>query len=723
MPSPSHRPNSFKANRVFTDRDTPRALFVDAYNKLQNADEYRVLNFTGIGGQGKSALCGEFEKYLIKQQTDIYHPLAWAKLNFEDNTKRQPVAALLSLRFQLADTGKIWFPAFDLAFSRYFALTQAGRDLKTAHPELFKQPHDLLQEAATATEGLSGVPLLGFLLKKGYQAQQYLKLEQWKTKRGDALLADLENFAPYELESKLAMYLGADIADWLHTDLDQKPRRVVLLYDTYEALWRDHPLKTDILVDKWVRNLVAETPEALHVILGRDALIWETYEPQEWQGIITHEILDNLSDADAEQFLLAVPIEEAAIRERIIAGANGIPFYLNLQVDQYESSQRQDQIPNPNDYGGQEPELLIRFMNHLPDAMRQALRVASCAQWLDEALFLALSEKFLGGKASISFHELTLYSFWTNKNQRYYLHNVMRDYLQITYRTQEALLYEQVHKYLFTHYDQALSALTSARELTDLHGEALLQGIYHLEQYEYQQYPYWLSQYTKFFYRAGYYALLDNPLERALITLREIGDKAGEGATLNNISQIYDARGDYDTALTYLQQSLSIRQQIGDKAGEGTTLNNMATTAYARGDYDTALTYLQQSLSIRQQIGDKAGEGATLNNISQIYDARGDYDTALTYLQQSLSIRQQIGDKAGLCATLFNTGRLHWQNEATEQAIGSWVTVYVIAKQINLAQALAALEELAEQLDLPNGLEGWEALAEKLKTASELSLP
>jgi tetratricopeptide (TPR) repeat protein len=259
----------------------------------------------------------------------------------------------------------------------------------------------------------------------------------------------------------------------------------------------------------------------------------------------------------------------------------------------------------------------------------------------------------------------------------------MRDYLQITYRTQEALLYEQVHKYLFTHYDQALSALTSARELTDLHGEALLQGIYHLEQYEYQQYPYWLSQYTKFFYRAGYYALLDNPLERALITLREIGDKAGEGATLNNISQIYDARGDYDTALTYLQQSLSIRQQIGDKAGEGTTLNNMATTAYARGDYDTALTYLQQSLSIRQQ----------------------------------------IGDKAGLCATLFNTGRLHWQNEATEQAIGSWVTVYVIAKQINLAQALAALEELAEQLDLPNGLEGWEALAEKLKTASELSLP
>jgi hypothetical protein len=34
---------------------------------------------------------------------------------------------------------------------------------------------------------------------------------------------------------------------------------------------------------------------------------------------------------------------------------------------------------------------------------------------------------------------------------------------------------------------------------------------------------------------------------------QEIGDKSGEGTTLNNISQIYDARGDYDTALSYLQ--------------------------------------------------------------------------------------------------------------------------------------------------------------------------
>jgi tetratricopeptide (TPR) repeat protein len=149
-------------------------------------------------------------------------------------------------------------------------------------------------------------------------------------------------------------------------------------------------------------------------------------------------------------------------------------------------------------------------------------------------------------------------------------------------------------------------------------------------------------------------------LQQSLSIQQEIGDKRGEGTTLNNISQIYDAQGDYETALIYLQQSLSIQQEIGDKRGEGATLNNLATPSYARGDYETALTYLQQSLRIRQGIGDKRGEGTTLNNISQIYDARGDYETALTYLQQSLSIQQEIGDKSGEGTTLNNLATLSY---------------------------------------------------------------
>ena len=211
--------------------------------------------------------------------------------------------------------------------------------------------------------------------------------------------------------------------------------------------------------------------------------------------------------------------------------------------------------------------------------------------------------------------------------------------------------------------------------------------------------------------RAGMYRTL---LDDWLLPLAKANDLQIRADALNQIGVQYFHLGQYDTALDLLQQSLAITQQIGDKSGEGSTLNNMGEISRMRGDYDNALDFLKQSLAITQQIGDKSGEGRTLNNLSQIYSARGDYDTALDFLKQSLAIQQQIGDVAGLCATLFNIGHIHLQNEEVAEAIQTWITVYGIAQKINLANVLQALEELAEGIGLEGSLQGWERLAQQM---------
>jgi len=227
-----------------------------------------------------------------------------------------------------------------------------------------------------------------------------------------------------------------------------------------------------------------------------------------------------------------------------------------------------------------------------------------------------------------------------------------------------------------------------------------------------------LSNMSAIFQARGDYDKALGYLEQSLTITQEIGDRLTEGATLNNMSTIAHARGDYDKALRYLEQSLAIAQEVGDRSGEGTTLNNMATIAHARSDYDKALGYLEQSLAIQQEIGDRSGEGTTLNNMSTIAHARGDYDKALGYLEQSLAIRQEIGDARGLCATLINIGHINWQNDEQDKAFATWLKAYELAKKINFAQALEALEGLAEQLGLPGGLKGWEALLIKSKNDS-----
>lgn len=71
----------------------------------------------------------------------------------------------------------------------------------------------------------------------------------------------------------------------------------------------------------------------------------------------------------------------------------------------------------------------------------------------------------------------------------------------------------------------------------------------------------------------------------------------------------------------------SICVTVEDKTGEARALNNISQIYKAKGDYDTALSYLQRSLTICETIENKTGEAAALNNISQIYKAKGDHDT------------------------------------------------------------------------------------------------
>jgi len=71
-----------------------------------------------------------------------------------------------------------------------------------------------------------------------------------------------------------------------------------------------------------------------------------------------------------------------------------------------------------------------------------------------------------------------------------------------------------------------------------------------------------------------------------------------KGVTLTNIGNIYYARGDYDTALRYLERSLKISEQIGDIAGEAITCFNMAKIFAQTGKIDKAIPLVERTVEI-----------------------------------------------------------------------------------------------------------------------------
>ena len=74
---------------------------------------------------------------------------------------------------------------------------------------------------------------------------------------------------------------------------------------------------------------------------------------------------------------------------------------------------------------------------------------------------------------------------------------------------------------------------------------------------------------------------------------------------------MYDGLGDRQQALDYYQQALPIRREVGDRAGEAATLNNIGLVYDGLGDRQRALDYYQQALPILREVGDRAGEAVT----------------------------------------------------------------------------------------------------------------
>ncbi len=89
-----------------------------------------------------------------------------------------------------------------------------------------------------------------------------------------------------------------------------------------------------------------------------------------------------------------------------------------------------------------------------------------------------------------------------------------------------------------------------------------------------------------------------------MLAIKDIGDTQGEGVTLNNISQIYKARGDYDNALKYLLLSLNIMKDIGDKKGEGVTLANLAMLFLELDKQEEAFKCIREVININLKLND-----------------------------------------------------------------------------------------------------------------------
>ena len=208
----------------FTDREEPKRLFLEKLTTPQAPDEYRLLTFYGVGGQGKSALFHYFQDKRVDQEEKLFS--AWAEqhgelpeyriasVNFRNSRfQTNPAAALMELRHGFIGTG-IDFFRFDLAFSYYLGKNASKLTLETEYPSLFRDDHELIFDLISlgslicppATAPLTILSTLGPYIHKLKP-----KNAAWYRSEGQGLARELDSLDQQALADRLPRYLGQDL--------------------------------------------------------------------------------------------------------------------------------------------------------------------------------------------------------------------------------------------------------------------------------------------------------------------------------------------------------------------------------------------------------------------------------------------------------------------------------------------------------------------------------
>lgn len=151
--------------------------------------------------------------------------------------------------------------------------------------------------------------------------------------------------------------------------------------------------------------------------------------------------------------------------------------------------------------------------------------------------------------------------------------------------------------------------------------------------------------------RAEIHLRTDN-YDASLSDYEEVSEIAEQ---LDNQQEIADAilgigtskikKGDHKIGLDYHKKALMLHKQIGNRIGEGHTLQHMAIAYWECGDMETALKLCGEALEIANETGDKMLKAGCFMWFGGIYHILGEYEKSITYCKDGLSILKKGPDR------------------------------------------------------------------------------
>ncbi|MBN1955943.1 MAG: tetratricopeptide repeat protein [Anaerolineae bacterium] len=159
-------------------------------------------------------------------------------------------------------------------------------------------------------------------------------------------------------------------------------------------------------------------------------------------------------------------------------------------------------------------------------------------------------------------------------------------------------------------------------------------------------------------------------LEAGLELAQQLGNEKSCTAALCSLGNTIARQGDWSLARAHLEESLALARRIDDRQRTASALWNLGWVGIKQGAYAEAGVHLSEGRALFQALGDRLGLARALNGLGSVAHALGDYERAGALRLECLVLFRETGNRLGEGAALNNLGetvRLQGDYAAAQQ--------------------------------------------------------
>lgn len=180
----------------------------------------------------------------------------------------------------------------------------------------------------------------------------------------------------------------------------------------------------------------------------------------------------------------------------------------------------------------------------------------------------------------------------------------------------------------------------------------------------------------------GEYAKSKACFQESLAAAEQLGDDAAQVAAHTGLGRAAQEVGDYEEAGAHLTRALDLCRDHGTQEALAGVLHSLADMHFRLGRADESERCAGQSLAINEALGNRQGIAMAHRVLGFAAMMRGEHEEAGRHHEEHGRISAELGDRWGVATSLTNVGEIYRKQGLPDEAVACWQKSLSLAEEI-----------------------------------------